>query len=315
MEEDAKPPRRRLCHDPLRPSMKTPCTPRASSVGTDTSTTRTSVWVATDLPDVVIAVYLLNPVLAAQCVALSGDVLGRVLPLAALAAAGAGWPGMAAGALAAATCLWRFYAAALLVPVALILGRGFCIEADGGRAVESGGFGSRTDRAAGAPTVAESRSSNGKGRESRMKGEKESRRRPLDATREGDSLGGNRVSEDGDPCGVLVGSVDACFDPRYFDFDIGAFLRLFGVFLAWIAFFLGGCWLMTSGSWGFLIAAAREQLLCESLTPNPGLYWYFFAEIFPRFRGYFRVLFLSQPYVYVVPATLRLGMFPEALVR
>lgn len=305
MEEDDKPPRRRL------PAYKKPTsTPRAPSVRTDTSTTRTSTWAVTSLPDVVIAVYLLNPVLAAQCAALSGDVLGRVLPLAALVAAGAGRPGIAAGTLAAATCLWRFYAAALLVPVALILGRGFCIETDGDRTEESGGYRSRTDRVAGALKAAEnssSSSSNGKG----IEGEKKSRRRPVNATGESDSLG----NDHGGQCDVVVDSADACFDPRYFDFDIGAFLRLFGVFLAWMALFLGGCWLTTSGSWGFLIAAAKEQLLCESLTPNPGLYWYFFAEIFPRFRGFFRVLFLSQPYVYVVPATLRIGMFPEALVR
>lgn len=204
--------------------------------------------VAWDLPDVVLAAYLLNPVIAGQCAALSGDVLGRVFPLAALAAAGSRRPGVTAGALAAAACLWRFYAAPLLLPAALMLGTFSC-----------GSAGTATNKA------------------------------------------GDKTA--------------ATFDPRSLKVDGKAFIRLSAAFAAWCAAILGLCWLATSGSWAFLWAAARGQLLCEDLTPNIGLYWYFFAEVFPRFRGFFRVLFLSQPYVYVLPATLRLGMFPEALVR
>lgn len=204
--------------------------------------------VSWDLPDIVLAAYLLNPVIAGQCAALSGDVLGRVFPLAALAAAGSRRPGVTAGALAAAACLWRFYAAPLLLPAALMLGTFSC-----------GNVGAATDKA------------------------------------------GDKAA--------------AAFDPRSLKVDGKAFLCLSAAFAAWCAAILGVCWLATSGSWAFLWAAARGQLLCEDLTPNIGLYWYFFSEVFPRFRGFFRVLFLSQPYVYVLPATLRLGMFPEALVR
>lgn len=207
---------------------------------------------AWSLPDVVLAAYLLNPVLAAQCAALSGDVLGRVLPLAALAAAGSRRPGITAGALAAATCLWRFYAAPLILPAALMLG----------------------NRTPGITTTSRT---------------------------------------EGDAATTAAAALD--FDPRFVKLDGRAFLRLLAAFAAWCGVILGACWLVLSGSWAFLIVAARGQLLCENLTPNIGLYWYFFAEVFPRFRGFFRVLFLSQPYVYVLPATLRLGMFPEALVR
>ncbi|CAM9557697.1 unnamed protein product [Hapterophycus canaliculatus] len=205
---------------------------------------------AWSLPDVVLTAYLLNPVLAGQCAALSGDVLGRVLPLVALAAAGSRRPGVTAAALAAASCLWRFYAAPLILPAALMLG-------------------------------------------SKMPGES--------GEREGSGTGTGEGKE----------AID--FDPRYIKLDGEAFIRLLAAFTAWCGVILGACWLASSGSWAFLTAAARGQLLCENLTPNIGLYWYFFAEVFPRFRGFFRVLFLSQPYVYVLPATLRLGMFPEAL--
>lgn len=211
------------------------------------------------LPDVVVAVYLLNPILAAQCVALSGDVLGRVLPLAALAAACRGRLGRQSGtatavavALAAATCLWRFYAAALILPATLMLGSGRGYKED---FKETGTREQNTD------------------------------------------------------VGILSDEL------LRMSFDTRAFLDLCSKFAVWCAVVLGACWLGTSRSWAFLRAAAGGQLLCEDLTPNPGLYWYFFAEVFPRFRGFFRVLFLSQPYVYVLPATLRLGMFPQATVR
>ena len=232
------------------------------------------------LPDVVLAVYLLNPVMAGQCAALSGDVLGRVLPLAALAAAGSGRPGVTAAALAAAACLWRFHAAPLILPAALMLA-------------------GATSRRAGGGGAAEARRNASEGRQDVRNGEACA---VAPAAADGDSSSGTPASE-------------APYDPRYFELDGKALLRLSAGFLVWCAAILWGCWAATSGSWSFLGAAAKGQLLCENLTPNIGLYWYFFAELFPRFRGFFRVLFLSQPYVYVLPATLRLGMFPEALVR
>lgn len=236
---------------------------------------------AWNLPDIVLAVYLLNPVIAGQCAALSGDVLGRVLPLAALAAAGSGRRGVTAAALAAAACLWRFHAAPLILPAALILGTN--ARGAGGGARDNG--------------------LNGGGRGSTPPGVALSSPEIAGGTpTHGDSSSGMPASED-------------LFDPRYFELDAKALLGLSVGFLGWCAAILGACWVSTSGSWAFLGAAAKGQLLCENLTPNIGLYWYFFAELFPRFRGFFRVLFLSQPYVYVLPATLRLGMFPEALVR
>eukprot|EP00903_Cladosiphon_okamuranus_P007052 g6855.t1 len=227
---------------------------------------------AWNLPDIVLAVYFLNPVIAGQCAALSGDVLGRVLPLAALAAAGSGRPGATAAALAAAACLWRFHAAPLILPAALMLGAKFC-GADGCASTRENGL-------------------DGEGRGSTP----------------GVSLSSSEVAG-----GAAEAGSGALHDPRYFELDGMALLRLSLGFLVGCAAVLGACWAATSGSWAFLGAAAKGQLLCENLTPNIGLYWYFFAELFPRFRGFFRVLFLSQPYVYVLPATLRLGMFPEAL--
>lgn len=297
MDEDSKPPSRR--------------TSSSTEKNTGSPTNESTAW---KLPDIVLAAYLLNPIFAAQCAALSGDVLGRVLPLAALAAAGARRPGFTAAALAAATCLWRFYAASLMLPAALILGQSSCEERNSAEVPSS--FASRTDDTCtgGVPSsmgVTESSSVDSAGKRAAHRDASNHKRRSgQDATCV--PVGSRSYVGGADAAGSAAGSV---FDPRYFTMDVRAFLRLCATFLIWCAAVLGACWLATSGSWAFLGAAARGQLLCEDLTPNAGLYWYLFAEVFPRFRGFFRVLFLSQPYIYVLPATLRLGMFPEALVR
>lgn len=276
------------------------------------------------LPDIVLAAYLLNPVLAGQCAALSGDVLGRVLPLAALAAAGAGRPGFTASALAASACLWRFYAAPLLLPAALVLGRDVTTARCG---IDGKGAGRVLDTPSSSQDADKVEREGGEGAWGR-EGRNGVRRRTAHAEgrgrTNGSSSGASGADNDSDKqirTGEKPSADDgvnetgpSSFDPRYFEFDTKAFIRLCAAFAAWCAVVLGACWLGTSRSWDFLGAAARGQLLCEDLTPNAGLYWYFFAELFPRFRGFFRVLFLSHPYIYVLPATLRLGMFPEALV-
>lgn len=292
------------------------------------------------LPDLVVAVYLLNPVLAGQCAALSGDVLGRVLPLAALAAAGRQRPRTTAAALAAATCLWRLHAAPLLVPVALILSKrsrgasvagpsATVVGVESGRGLSAKGAGPAVGSVSTKKMECAANGTNGGyvggGTRGRAQGKE------TGAGRDGntDSLPRLRQSSDGRNKNhseqrdgknarnstALGMEPAAAVDPLHLDFNVEAFVRLCLAFATWCAVILGACWLGTSGSWAFFRAAVGGQLLCEDLTPNAGLYWYFFAEVFPRFRGFFRVLFLSQPYVYVLPTSLRLGMFPEATVR
>lgn len=279
--------------------------------------------VAWNLPNVVLAVYLFNPVLAGQCAALSGDVLGRVFPLAALVAAGSRRPGATAAALAAATCLWRFYAAPLILPAALMLGSSSLGDGEESP-VARGGGGKGGGSEPGFPfssgdgddiDVTRGKVGRGSGSGKGRNGASGKGRRRKHDSADGDHTGGSNGAEDALSLGGVGATEATSFDPRYFKLDNKAFLHLCVAFAAWCAVVLGVCWLGTSRSWAFLRAAVSGQLLCENLTPNAGLYWYFFAELFPRFRGFFRVLFLSQPYVYILPATLRLGMFPEALVR
>lgn len=44
---------------------------------------------------------------------------------------------------------------------------------------------------------------------------------------------------------------------------------------------------ITGGSWEFLSSTYGFHLLLPDLTPNVGLWWYFFIEMFDSFRAFF----------------------------
>lgn len=49
----------------------------------------------------------------------------------------------------------------------------------------------------------------------------------------------------------------------------------------------------------------RRRLKVPDLTPNIGLFWYFFTEMFDHFHTFFTYVFQLNPFVYVVPLCLR----------
>lgn len=257
------------------------------------------------LPDVVFMAYFLNPLVAGQCTALSGDVLGRVLPLVAVAAAGRGFSTIAAAAVAGATFLYRFHSVALLVPLALIISRG--TDTTVTRHIPSlteGGIGKALDSSSvHIPSNQGELERNDEGIEQQPSSQK------VDANNLDGVAGEADLTKRRSHSSVVSSA-----DPLSVKFDISVFIYLCSSFLTCCIIIVGGCWLGSGRSWGFIRAAIAGQVVCNDLTPNAGLYWYFFAEVFARFRDFFRVLFLSQPYVYVLPVALRLGMFPEATV-
>ena len=65
---------------------------------------------------------------------------------------------------------------------------------------------------------------------------------------------------------------------QFFAVNIAAVAAtLAGLFL--LSFFLAG------NSWQFLYSTYGVQLTLNDLTPNAGLWWYFFVEMFDSFRG------------------------------
>lgn len=67
-------------------------------------------------------------------------------------------------------------------------------------------------------------------------------------------------------------------------------------------------------SWTFLSSLYLTPLSLPDLTPNPGLWWYFFIEMFDAFRSFFLGVFWLHMLAYSVPFTIRLRKQPLAAV-
>ena len=63
---------------------------------------------------------------------------------------------------------------------------------------------------------------------------------------------------------------------------------------------------LITGSWEFLTSTYGVQLLLPDLTPNVGLWWYFFIEMFDSFRGFFLGVFWLHLSSYVAGLTIRI---------
>lgn len=73
--------------------------------------------------------------------------------------------------------------------------------------------------------------------------------------------------------------------------------------LFWLSFQL-------TGSWEFLESTYGVRLLLPDLTPNIGLWWYFFVEIFDPFRSFYLGVFWLHLASYVFGLTIRLQNQP-----
>jgi phosphatidylinositol glycan class U len=67
-------------------------------------------------------------------------------------------------------------------------------------------------------------------------------------------------------------------------------------------------------SFTFLHSLYLTPLSLPDLTPNPGLWWYFFTEMFDAFRSFFLGVFWLHMLAYSVPFTVRLRAQPLAAV-
>ncbi|TAQ90802.1 hypothetical protein B7494_g848 [Chlorociboria aeruginascens] len=67
---------------------------------------------------------------------------------------------------------------------------------------------------------------------------------------------------------------------------------------------------LITGSWEFLPSTYGVQLLLPDLTPNVGLWWYFFIEMFDSFRSFFLGVFWLHLSSYVGGLTIRVRRQP-----
>lgn len=83
-----------------------------------------------------------------------------------------------------------------------------------------------------------------------------------------------------------------------------------GLLLASIAGLLGLSCLITGNFWEFISATYGFHLLVPDLTPNVGLWWYFFIEMFDSFREFFLGVFWLHLASYVGGFTARFQRQP-----
>jgi len=67
---------------------------------------------------------------------------------------------------------------------------------------------------------------------------------------------------------------------------------------------------LVTGSWEFLPSTYGVQLTLSDLTPNIGLWWYFFTEMFDSFRSFFLAVFWLHLSSYVGGLSIRIRRQP-----
>ncbi|KAI2638576.1 GPI transamidase subunit PIG-U [Xylaria nigripes] len=71
---------------------------------------------------------------------------------------------------------------------------------------------------------------------------------------------------------------------------------------------------LITGSWEFLASTYGIQLMLTDLTPNVGLWWYFFIEMFDSFRSFFLGVFWLHLSAYVGGLSIRIRSQPLAVL-
>ncbi|XDG08571.1 hypothetical protein ABKA04_008186 [Annulohypoxylon sp. FPYF3050] len=71
---------------------------------------------------------------------------------------------------------------------------------------------------------------------------------------------------------------------------------------------------LLTGSWEFLASTYGIQLTLTDLTPNVGLWWYFFVEMFDSFRAFFLAVFWLHLSCYVGGLSFRIRTQPLAVL-
>lgn len=103
---------------------------------------------------------------------------------------------------------------------------------------------------------------------------------------------------------LLAGPASRLASPRLFAGDVRKSISLFAEFAGYFAS-LSIAAVMICGNWGWVQQTWGAALLLPDLTPNPGLWWYFFTEMFDHFRPFFLMVFSVHLMIYVAPICIK----------
>lgn len=105
---------------------------------------------------------------------------------------------------------------------------------------------------------------------------------------------------------VLVSSpVSHLASPRPFHGNVKRIPFLFGEFTLYWLVLVGAACIIAGGSWNWVRASWGASLMLPDLTPNPGLWWYFFTEMFDHFRPFFLMVFSVHLVIYILPICIK----------
>jgi len=84
--------------------------------------------------------------------------------------------------------------------------------------------------------------------------------------------------------------------------------------LAFLSLLCYASYLLMNGSWTYIQSTWGFILSVPELTPNMGLFWYFFTEMFEHFRVFFVCTFQINCFVFVIPLGAKLQHQPFLLI-
>ncbi|GFN97561.1 phosphatidylinositol glycan anchor biosynthesis class u protein, partial [Plakobranchus ocellatus] len=95
--------------------------------------------------------------------------------------------------------------------------------------------------------------------------------------------------------------------------SVSSYFETISLFAAFLGLLVGFSFL-AEGSWDFLFSTYGFILSVPDLTPNIGVFWYFFTEMFEHFRTLFVCVFQLNAVVYTLPLAIKFSERPFFLL-
>ena len=83
-------------------------------------------------------------------------------------------------------------------------------------------------------------------------------------------------------------------------------VKVLSTFMGFMVLIYYSSFLLMDNSWTFVTSTIGFIVTVPELTPNMGLFWYFFTEMFEHFRAFFVSTFQINCFIYVYPLAARL---------
>ncbi|KIJ11802.1 hypothetical protein PAXINDRAFT_15378 [Paxillus involutus ATCC 200175] len=104
---------------------------------------------------------------------------------------------------------------------------------------------------------------------------------------------------------LVTSPVSQLASPHPFIGSVRTTCKYAGEFVAYWLVLFGAALVMAGGGWGWVRETWGASLTLPDLTPNPGLWWYFFTEMFDHFRPFFLMVFSVHLVIYILPICIK----------